>query len=105
MTTTLGIIKDFCEVIAGDECSQWRVGVAADDRGIPGGARFRIQRSAANATEARNIARAFWNIGCRMAVCDENESAVCVYAFREEAVHLCSIPRFNEVFSQPPPRL
>ena len=64
-------------------------------RETPGDARFRIQRSAANAAEARNIAEAFWNMGCRMAACDENETAVCVYAFREDAFHLLQHPQIR----------
>jgi len=70
--TTSKIVKDICEAIgrAGDECSQWQVGVTASlehlfgNLGIPREPHSHICRRAVNAIEAQSIAQAFWNIEC-----------------------------------------
>ena len=65
---TAGIIKEICEAMAGDECSQWQVGVTADPEQllkilrIPTDPECFVCFRATNPSEARAIAEAFWNI-------------------------------------------
>jgi hypothetical protein len=90
---TAGIIKEICEAMAGDECSQWQVGVTPDPEQllkilrIPTDPECFVCFRAANPAEARAIAAAFWNIQSgksSRSVDDSDKSAVYVFAWRTQ---------------------